>query len=353
MTLIYGEKIGKTLQLKRDSMDVAHGKKITGAIQPKNGIVAQECKTMVNEKGILIIGLGEIGYSDAQYLSKLGILADGFDISQEAVQRARREGIIRREARDFEEYDYYMVCISTHNPKDMFQPQMDGLYEVAKRISREGKTGALIAIESTVTQGASQRVKEIVNHRQHVAHIPHRYFALERDTHGVRQLRVLGGCEQCCTEEAKEFYTDLLKIPLYSVPNIEYAELCKIIENTERFLRISFAEELCMFCDGYGLSFDELRNAVNTKWNAEILEARHGIGGHCLPKDSQMYLNQTKDIIGESLVKVAKKIDVDYRRFLTQNRPPLTIKQSNEAKAQTDEEPLEAKTLKKEPELAR
>ncbi len=308
---------------------------------------------MDNEKEILIIGLGEIGYSDAQYLSKLGILADGFDISQEAVQRALREGIIHREAKNFGEYEYYIVCISTHNPKDMFQPQMDGLYEIAKRISKEGKTGALIAIESTVTQGASQIVKEIVHHRQHVAHIPHRYFAKEKDTHGVRQLRVLGGCEQCCTEKAKEFYADLLKIPIYSVPNIEYAELCKLIENTERFLRISFAEELCMFCDGYGLNFEELRNAVNTKWNAEILEARRGIGGHCLPKDSQMYLNQTKDIIEESLVNTAKKIDIDYRKFLTQNRPPLTLKQSHEAKVPTDEEPSETNAFKKESELAR
>jgi nucleotide sugar dehydrogenase len=303
----------------------------------------------INENRILVVGLGEIGYNNAEYLSKLGIHADGFDINKEAEKRAINAGFIQKAAESFSGYDYYIVCISTHNPKDMFQPKLDGLFEIAKRISEEGKAGALISIESTITPGTSQQIKSLIDHKLHVAHVPHRYFGPEKERHGVKQLRVLGGCDKCCTDSAMQFYTNVLRIPIYSVARIEYAELCKVIENSERFLRISLAEELNMFCYGYGLSFEELRNAVNTKWNAEILEARQGIGGHCLPKDSQMYLDLTKEIIDESLLKTAKKVDIDYRRFLLQNRPPLELKSIQQSP--TISKPQSLRRVEKESEL--
>jgi UDP-N-acetyl-D-mannosaminuronic acid dehydrogenase len=78
-------------------------------------------------------------------------------------------------------------------------------------------------------------------------------------------------------------------------------------------MEIAFAEELRMFCDRSGVSFDELRNAVNTKWNTKILQARDGIGGHCLPKDSQMLLNLEKNVLDVSILEAAKRVDQEYR----------------------------------------
>src|SRR3989337_1995745 len=39
-------------------------------------------------KKILIIGLGQIGYSNAEYMTSLGLKVDGYDISEKAIQRA-------------------------------------------------------------------------------------------------------------------------------------------------------------------------------------------------------------------------------------------------------------------------
>lgn len=278
---------------------------------------------MVRERKILILGLGEIGYNNAEYMAGIGIKADGFDLSQKAVNRALNSGVINGEAESFSGYDVYMICISTHDPGDMFQPRLEGLFDLAKLLADDGKRGALIAIESTISMGASQIVKDIVDHKLHVSHVPHRYYALDKEIHGVRQLRVLGGCEGCCAAEAMCFYGDTLGIPVYPVKAIEYAELTKVVENTERFLRISFAEELKMFCEGYGLDFQELRGAVNTKWNSEIFEARQGIGGHCLPKDSQMYIELAKRIMHRSVLTEAKKIDDDYRKYLVEGKVSL------------------------------
>jgi UDP-N-acetyl-D-mannosaminuronic acid dehydrogenase len=93
-----------------------------------------------------------------------------------------------------------------------------------------------------------------------------------------------------------------LGIPLQILTCVEFAELTKVIENTHRFLEIAFAQELKMFCDDHALDFEELRASVNTKWNENIFEARQGIGGHWLPKDTQMYYEMSKHLLSSSTI---------------------------------------------------
>ncbi len=88
---------------------------------------------------VLIIGLGEIGYTNAEYMTKLGLWVEGYDISENATQRALRDHIIKREAQNFAGYDYYLICVSTHKPENQFIPYLDGLFEIVYRIAREGR----------------------------------------------------------------------------------------------------------------------------------------------------------------------------------------------------------------------
>ena len=281
-----------------------------------DGVIELRHDTKENTKGrtkVLIIGLGQIGYSNAEYMTTKGLTVDGYDISDIAISRAIADGVIRRKAQDFSGYDYYIICISTHRPDDMFVPYLDGLYTIAKRLSYEGKEGALVGIDSTVTRGTSKQILELLGHRLHVAHVPHRFYINDKHEHGVNQTRVMGGCEGCCSEKAKEFYNKVLEIPVHAVNSVDVAELSKIIENSYRFMEIAFAEELKMFCDRSGLDFNEVRAAVNTKWNIKVLEAKEGIGGHCLPKDSQMFLSLEKNVLDTSIIEAAKEVDVHYR----------------------------------------
>jgi nucleotide sugar dehydrogenase len=267
----------------------------------------------MNGKKVLIIGLGQIGYSNAEYMTMRGLAVDGYDISDKAVERAIADEVIRKKATSFAGYDYYIICISTHRPDDMFEPYLDGLFEITKKLSYEAKAGALVGIDSTVTRGTSEKIIRMLRHRLHVAHVPHRFYINEKHDHGVRQTRVLGGYDICCVEKAQQFYNEILDIPVHIVNSVEVAELCKIVENSYRFMEIAFAEELRMFCDRSGISFEELRSAVNTKWNIKVLEAKEGIGGHCLPKDSQMFLNLLKNVLDISMIEAAKKVDEQYR----------------------------------------
>ena len=263
---------------------------------------------------ILVIGLGEIGYNNCVYMTGKGLHVDGYDIKEEAIQKALDDKVIKFRAKDFKNYDYYVISVSTHDLQNILKPSLDTFFDVIRKIAAEGKVGSLVAIESTITKGTSQRAFNILNHRLHVAHAPHRFYKKEKNSHGVNQTRVLGGCDKCCTAEAIFFYEQLLDIPMRTVSSIELAELTKIIENSYRFLQIAFVEELKTYCNLNKLDFIELREAINTKWNIQLLEAQEGISGHCLPKDSMMYLNVLNKTLPTTIIDSAIRADENYKQ---------------------------------------
>jgi UDP-N-acetyl-D-mannosaminuronic acid dehydrogenase len=305
----------------------------------------QVANVIMMSNKVLIIGLGQLGLPAAGYVRERGFDTYGYDINTKAIEIAERTVGIKQ-AIDFgsDDFDVYVITVSTHNSDDMFSPQIDAVLSIADKISREAKKdGALVSIESTIPKGTSKKVCQILNHRLHVVHAPHRWYALEEKEHGVNQLRVIGGVCDCCLRAGMSFYNGYtsiedevggetfptipsfrrsLGIPMYSVSNIEIAETTKVIENAHRYLQIAFAEELYLYCQANNIKFSELRDALNTKWNVDILEPREGIGGHCLPKDTKMFLESSKSRTNK-IFTAAMKVDRDYRRYRAKLEPSL------------------------------
>jgi UDP-N-acetyl-D-mannosaminuronic acid dehydrogenase len=306
---------------------------------------------------VVVIGLGQLGLPVAKYVKEKGFDAYGYDISEKAMAVAESNFGIKK-ASNFNDFDVLVICVSTHVPNDMFSPQVEGLMSVVEKISREAKTGALISIESTIPKGTSQKVFEKLDHRLHVVHAPHRWYALEEQDHGVNQLRILGGVSKCCLQEGLRFYdgkagsdneaeaaaasaeVHALSIPMHPVSSIEVAELTKIIENAHRYLQIAFAEELYLYCRTNNISFTELRDSLNTKWNVEVLEPRDGIGGHCLPKDTKMFINSS-NAIRSKILQAAIEIDEDYREYIQRrDRESNPTSITNKGSSQKPQNPL-------------
>ncbi|HYF98976.1 MAG TPA: NAD(P)-binding domain-containing protein, partial [Candidatus Saccharimonadales bacterium] len=340
---------------------------------------------------VVIIGLGQLGLPVAKYVKECGFDAYGYDINQKTMQSAEANYGIKQ-ATNFGDFDVLIICVSTHRPDDMFSPQIDSIMSVVQKISKEAKSGALISIESTIPKGTSKKVFEKLDHRLHVVHAPHRWYALEEEIHGVNQLRIVGGVSNCCLQHGLNFYdgrevipsdttptptsitsttattstspptssalpsstlspaktttttrvsarinrVKSLGIPMHPVSSVEVAELTKIVENAHRYLQIAFAEELYLYCKSNGISFSELRESLNTKWNVDILEPRDGIGGHCLPKDTKMFINSS-NTIKSKILQAAMEIDEDYREYI-QNREKNSVNDSTTLKNKDSQE---------------
>ena len=325
-------------------------------------------------KKVLVIGLGQLGLPVAKYVNDKGFDVYGYDINSDAMIRAQ-EKIGLKTTSSFRNFDIYIICVSTHNASNISSPQIEGLISVINKISMEANNGSLVSIESTIPNGTSKKIFELLEHRLHVVHAPHRWYSLDEEKYGVNQLRVIGGVNPCCLKLGLEFYAghskcdvqvtsdddilnnynvqenrntsfmeaqqnlndsnslsnnnqlesqpymQSLEIPMHSVSSIEVAELSKIIENSHRYLQIAFAEELYLYCQANNILFSELRDALNTKWNVEILEPRDGIGGHCLPKDTKMFLNSSK--MRSKILQSAIEVDTLYRDFLPRREKKL------------------------------
>ena len=225
---------------------------------------------------VCVIGLGTVGTPTASFIHEHGFQVCGYDLREKSIEGVDTFTNWDKVPRS----DIFVVSVSS-----------ESVESVCRKIAETHKK-SLVLVESTVQVGTCRRISDAFN-LNILAHCPHRYWAEEPINHGVRQLRVIGALNEESLEKAMGFYR-LLDIPLHMCPTIEVAEMCKIAENANRFVRIAFAEELRMICEAKGIPFNEVRKACNTKWNTEILEAREGILGSCLPKDTR-YLKNLAD----------------------------------------------------------
>ncbi len=266
---------------------------------------------------VCVIGLGTIGLATAKYVVNKGLEVWGYDISSEAVERAKKEGIINSTCSwdEIPPSNVYLICVYTGLKGE--SPDISPIIDVCKKIKKRIDTRPvpLVSIESTIIPGLSRKIfEEIFEKRIYLVHVPHRYWAERPDKYGVKQIRVIGGVNPESLKIGIEFYRDFLDIPLHVVSSVEVAEMSKIAENAYRYVQIAFAEELRMICEELGIDFEEVRDACNTKWNIEILEARNGIGGHCLPKDIRYLASITSF---NTLLRSSILVDKKYRTWLS------------------------------------
>jgi nucleotide sugar dehydrogenase len=265
---------------------------------------------------VCVIGLGQIGFPVATYLKGKGLEVYGYDINSATAIRAEKDGKINatNQWSQVPKVDVYIISVTTGQINDA--PDLSAVFDVSKKIAEKASKDTLVSIESTITPGTSTKIfKEIFHRKVRLIHAPHRYWADEPEKHGVNQIRVIGGINEESLKDGLKFYKDTLGIPMHPVPDIEVAEMCKIAENSHRYLQIAFAEDLKMLCNKVGMDFNALREAMNTKWNVDLPEAREGIGRHCLPKDIRYVMSLSSD--SSLLLGCAVEVDKKYREWLT------------------------------------
>ncbi len=260
-------------------------------------------------ESVCVVGLGTVGGPTARYFASRGIPTYGCDINPKAAHALN--GALHQTSTSLAGLplaDLFIVTVDTGFRGE--EPVTASVFKACEAIHSRGAP-KLVSIESTVPAGTCERIsREVFGGRQPLVHVPHRWWAQDEARHGVRQTRVVGGIDEPSVRLAVDFYRSA-GIPLLPLANIRVAELCKAAENTDRYLQIAYAELLKMICDENGLDFEELRRGMNSKWNVEVLEAREGIGGTCLPKDILYVKAAAPDVC--HLLDGARAVDRLYR----------------------------------------
>ncbi|KGK85750.1 nucleotide sugar dehydrogenase [Desulfosporosinus sp. HMP52] len=256
---------------------------------------------------ICVVGLGNIGFNLFAYLDqKFAGEVIGVDVNESRVKELRRQGY--RVTTDYwalTGIDVWLMAPSTGN-------QGQNLFSALEHMII--RPGSLISIESTLPPGTMVRIREFLEKKGFelgsdlfLIHVPHRVmFGVDKTV--CDTPRVMGAFTEECLERGREFYKPLVP-SLVEVSDVKVAELSKVVENVKRYVDVAFAQEIYGFCVTNGLSYEELRKAVNSKTNVELLATDWGIGGECLPKD----MNFLRTVCSSALLEGAEIADQNYR----------------------------------------
>ncbi|KJR45342.1 UDP-N-acetyl-D-mannosaminuronate dehydrogenase [Desulfosporosinus sp. I2] len=261
---------------------------------------------------ICVVGLGNIGFNLFTYLShKFQGEVIGVDVNESRVNELRSKGYrVTTDYRALTGIDVWLMAPSTGN-------QGQNLFSALEQMIIF--PGSLISIESTLPPGTMERVRKILEEKGFelgtdifVIHVPHRVmFGVDKTV--CDTPRVMGAFTNTCLEKGRQFYTPLVPL-LVEVSDVRVAELSKVVENVKRYVDIAFAQEIYGYCVAQGMDYDDLRMAVNSKNNVELLGTDWGIGGECLPKD----MSFLRAVCPSVLLEGAEQADQDYRDRILQ-----------------------------------
>ena len=256
---------------------------------------------------ICTVGLGNIGFNLYKFLlEKFPGEVTGVDVNKQIVQKLQELGYnVTSDYQTLTNIDTWLLAPSTGNQGQNLFAALDAMLI---------KPESLISIESTLPPGTMERIRGYLEERGFslgldlfVIHVPHRVmFGVDRTI--CDTPRVMGAFTKACLEKGRQFYEGLVP-GLIEVLDVRIAELSKVVENVKRYVDIAFAEEIYRYCAKSGIDFQNLRLAVNSKENVELLTTDWGIGGECLPKD----MGFLRAVLSSSLLDGAEQSDREYR----------------------------------------
>lgn len=260
---------------------------------------------------VAVLGLGYAGLPMAIELARAGFSVTGLDIDRSRVRLINAgaspvsnvantevapfvdSGSLRASDRfeELAESDAVLICVPTPLDADN-QPDLHFVDSAAQSIAIHLHPGMLVVLQSTCSPGATRSVLLPALQGQSGLRVGEDLFvafAPERIDPGntrytVRNTpKLVGGITPRCGELASLLFSPIVE-RVVAVSSPEVAELAKLVENTFRFINISFINEMALLCDRMGISVWEVVGAASTKPFAFMPHyPGPGVGGHCIP----------------------------------------------------------------------
>ncbi|MFN2747822.1 MULTISPECIES: nucleotide sugar dehydrogenase [Bacillus] len=262
-------------------------------------------------KTIAVIGLGFVGLPLAMLLIAKGMPVIGVDLDEEKIDCLKRgksyisdikgetvqsgieSGLFRPVAdyRMIKEAGAVIICVPTPLD-DQSGPDLAYVEKAAQSIAEHLQKGQLVVLESSTYPGTTRDIVKPILERSgltcgrdfYLAYSPERVDPGNQFPIEVVP-KVVGGTTAQCLDRIYRLYSGIYQ-EVVPVTSPETAELTKLLENTYRFINISFINEFAMICDKLGVNVWEVIEAASTKpYGFSAFYPGPGIGGHCIPVD--------------------------------------------------------------------
>ncbi|MCF7617014.1 nucleotide sugar dehydrogenase [Bacillus sonorensis] len=303
---------------------------------------------------IAVIGLGFVGLPLAMLLVSKGFPVIGVDLDEqkikslkegssyisdikgETVKNAVNSGFFRpvSDYRLIREAAAVIICVPTPLTDDS-APNLDYVTKAAESIAGHLQKGQLVVLESSTYPGTTRDMVKPILEKSGLVCGKDFYLAYspERVDPGNQfpievVPKVVGGTTEACRDKVYQLYSRIYQ-EVVPVTSPETAELTKLLENTYRFINISFINEFAMICDRLGVDVWEVIKAASTKpYGFAAFYPGPGIGGHCIPVDP-LYLQFVIKKIGISsdFIQLSEEMNERIVRYIAERALQLAQKE--------------------------
>jgi UDP-N-acetyl-D-glucosamine dehydrogenase len=304
-----------------------------------------ERKLRARSARIAIIGLGYAGLPMAVELAGAGYPIVGFDVDSAKVKHIGRgrspvSNVADAEIRPLvaagqlvastdpailDTVDVAVICVPTPLTESG-GPDLRFVHAAGSTLGAHLRPDMLVVLQSTCGPGTtSQQLAPLLEQASGLRAGEDFFvvFAPERIDPGNQQFTVkntpklVGGLTPESTRLACVLYEACID-DVVPVSSPEIAELAKLVENTFRFINISFINEMALLCDRLHVNVWEVIEAAKTKPFAFMAHyPSPGVGGHCIPVVPQ-YLDAAAQELGLSseLIPAAYRINKAMPRLV-------------------------------------
>jgi UDP-N-acetyl-D-glucosamine dehydrogenase len=277
-------------------------------------------QNIVNNRTIVVIGLGYVGLPLALLADRKGYKVIGIDVISEKVELLNRRTVpfadqeIAEQLKnssleattDFsriKDVSIIIICVPTpiyENNMPNFEPVENACRSIAPFLQKE----QLVVLESTVNPGFCENIVLPILEKEsglkcgkdfYLAHCPERINPGDKKWNIENINRVVGGFDETGLQKAIEFYKSIISAEIKPMASLKEAEAVKIVENAFRDINIAFVNELAMSFSRLNIDVVNVINGAATKpFSFMPHYPGCGVGGHCIPVDPYYLIEYAK-----------------------------------------------------------
>jgi len=292
---------------------------------------------------VTVVGQGYVGLPLAIAATQVGYIVFGLDHNEEKIALLNSGKSIIEDLTDDEikksidsklflpttdhsvisGSDVVLVCVPTPLSGD-HKPDLALLINAITTVGKNLKSGTLVIVESTIEPGTCRNILLPILLQESglelgevdVAYSPERIDPSNKEW-GIRNTpKLVAGLTENSAKRASDFYGKFIE-SITICSSLEIAETAKLLENSFRFVNISFINELAIFCQKIQIDINEVISVAATKpYGFMSFFPSIGVGGHCIPVDPLYLANAAKAAGAPSrLIDLADQINQEMPEY--------------------------------------